>query len=91
MPSKEEQVRDGALVKNVTKFSSMQRVYGNLVERVFDIDAAQYGVGNHAMALAEVYNPFANIPEDVTKFTRGNQYRHSHSNDTHLLQTSSHG
>ena len=53
-PKLQEQVHDSVLVKNVTKLSSMQGVYGNLAERVFDIYTAQHDAGNHTMALAEV-------------------------------------
>jgi hypothetical protein len=48
----------------------MQGVYGNLVERVFNIDTSQHDAGNHAMALAEVHDRSTNIPEDVTKLPR---------------------
>ena len=70
-PKLKEQVQDGVLIKNVTKFSSMPGgVYGNLAERVFDIDTAQHDAGNHAMSLAEVQNPSTKILEDATKLTR---------------------
>ena len=69
-PKLQEQVHESVLVKNVTKLSSMQGVYGNLAERVFDIYTAQHDAGNRAMALVEVQNPSTNIREDVTKLTR---------------------
>ena len=69
-PELQEQVHDSVLVKTVTKFSSIQRVYGKLANRVFDIDTAQRDAGNHAMAPAEVRSPSTDIPEDVTKLTR---------------------
>ena len=40
--------------KALPKLSSMQGVYGNLAERVFDIYTAQHDAGNHTTALAEV-------------------------------------
>ena len=65
----QDQVLDGVRTENVIKFSSMQGVYGNLAERVFDIDTTKHDAGNRTMALAEVQDPSTNVPEDVTKFT----------------------
>ena len=66
----QQQVHGGILTKNAPTFISMQGVYGDLAERVFDIDTAQHEAGNHAMALLEVHDPSTNIPEDLTKLTR---------------------
>ena len=60
---------DGVLAENVTIFSSMQGVYGNLADYVFGIDTAQHIAGNRTMALAEVHDPSTNISEDGIKLT----------------------
>ena len=55
-PKLQEQFPDGVPVKNSVKFRRMQRVYGNLAERILDIVTSQHDAGTQDMALAKVQN-----------------------------------
>ena len=57
-PKLQEKFPDGVPVKNSVKFTSMQRVYGNLAERILDIVTSQHDAGTQDMALAKVQNPY---------------------------------
>ena len=66
----QEQIHNSVLTENVISFSSMQGVYRNLAERVYDIDTAQLDTGHHDIAVVELQDVPTSIPEDVIKPTR---------------------